>query len=242
MARIIMIVLLAPLLPRAGAEETDAELHLYFKGRQVFQNMCVPCHGRTGRGDGPWAEGMVDKPRNFRRGVFKFRSTPIGKLPTDDDLRRTIRTGVSNTAMPTFAGRLRDDEIDAVIVYLQHLSQRWDNPTNRVAAVPVPERPARSDPDRGQILFKATCAACHGAEGKGDGPAGGALRDIWGNPVAAADLSRPHHKSGDRPQDLYRTIALGLDGTPMVGFRDAYKPEEIWDLVAFIERLSAPPE
>ena len=50
---------------------------------------------------------MFTKPRDFTKGIFKFRTTPLGSLPTEADLMRTIRTGVSGTMMPTFASSPR---------------------------------------------------------------------------------------------------------------------------------------
>lgn len=83
--------------PRAESTEDDKrrELHLYMKGRYLFQKNCVECHGKTGRGNGPWAAELEIKPRDFRTGLFKFRTTPYGKLPVNEDLRRTIRGGIS---------------------------------------------------------------------------------------------------------------------------------------------------
>ena len=63
------------------------------------------------------------------------------------------------------------------------------------------------------------------------------LIDAWEQPVLPAVLSREHHKSGDRPTDLYRTIATGLNGTPMVGFEGTLESEQIWDLVAYLKSI-----
>jgi mono/diheme cytochrome c family protein len=84
------------------------------------------------------------------------------------------------------------------------------------------------------------CATCHGTSGKGDGPAAASLIDLWQHPVKPADFTQPHRKSGPRPQDLYRTIALGLDGTPMTAYHNLLPPETIWSLVAHIQSLSHP--
>jgi mono/diheme cytochrome c family protein len=220
-------------------------LHHYLKGRHIYQSQCLPCHGATGRGDGPWSEGLKDKPRNFRTGIFKFQSTPAGSLPTMDDLRRTIRHGVTGTAMPAFT-KLTDDDVTSVIVYVQGLSRRWQDPEQQGKPLPVPDLPdwwggdsslSKEKVAEGKTLFTQTCVACHGKAGKGDGVAGKTLIDAWENPIQPADLTQPHHKSGDSPQDLYRTIAIGLGGTPMIGFREAFKPDQIWSLVAFIRSL-----
>lgn len=232
------------------AEESDEEegrrqLHYYLKGRYLFQKQCTTCHGTTGRGNGPWAAELTDKPRNFRTGIFKFRTTPFGMLPTDDDLRRTIRSGISGTAMPFFAS-LSDDDVTALITYVKSLSRNWNDEALVAAPLEFPPLPEwfrdsearKLHAGKGAAIFTAQCSACHGPEGKGDGPGSRGLVDVWENPIVPADLAREHHKSGDAPGDLYRTIATGLNGTPMVGYAEVLKPEEIWDLVAFIQGLA----
>ncbi len=246
-----VLVLLCAVLsaPFAAGAEKDAEakrqeLHQYLKGRYLFQKHCTACHGETGRGDGPWAADLKDKPRNFRVGVFKFRTTPYGKLPVKDDVRRTIRSGISGTAMPFFKD-FTDDDIGAIIVYLQNLSRKWDDEELKAKPVELAPRPEwfgdvdakKLHTKAGKALFAVNCASCHGEKGKGDGPASVGLIDIWEHPIVPADLSGPHHKSGDKPEDIFRTITTGLNGTPMIGFHDVLKPEAIWDLVAFIQSL-----
>jgi cytochrome c oxidase cbb3-type subunit 2 len=234
----------SPPLFAQDEEDQRRELHLYLKGRYLFQKQCSTCHGMTGRGDGPWAAGLKDKPRNFRVGVFKFRTTPFGMLPAEDDLRRTIRSGISGTAMPFFKD-LSEEDVSSLIVFIRSLSREWDKEELRAEPFDLPKTPhwfadaseksEHAEAARG--VFEATCAVCHGSGGKGDGPGSKGLVDIWGNAITPATLAAEHHKSGDDPDDLYRTIATGLNGTPMVGYGSQFKPEEIWDLVAFVMEL-----
>lgn len=230
----------------AQNEPEEVNLGLYLQGRAVFEQQCAPCHGRRGRGDGDWAKDVTDKPRNFRTGTFKFRSTPLGFLPTAADLERTVRGGVSGTMMPSFT-QLSDHDLKAVLAYIRSFSNRWKDPANHHEAVPLPPQPGwyADEAERKaraaavSPLFQATCAVCHGSGGKGDGPAAKTLIDIWQNPVKPADLTRPHHKSGPRPEDLYRTLALGLDGTPMTAYREILPPDTLWALVAHIQSLDS---
>ena len=228
----------------SSAETSSVKMNLYFQGRYVYQKQCVPCHGRTGRGDGEFAKGVTTKPRNFRTGVFKFRTTAMGFLPTDDDLRRTIRSGVSGTMMPSFK-KLSDADITAVISYLKVLSSRWNKPEYKGEVHKLPDVPEWYQKleeravhiGKGNSLFKVNCVICHGNEAKGDGEGARALIDIWENPIIPADLAQEHHKSGDSLKDLYRTVALGLDGTPMIGYMEALGQESVWDLVAYIKSI-----
>ncbi len=227
-----------------ATRERREDMRLYLQGRYLFQKQCVPCHGRTGRGNGPWAEGLTDPPRDLRSGVFKFRSTPRGKLPTDEDLRRTLLRGVSGTAMPSFQS-LPEADLEAVMAYVQNLSRRWSAEEYYAAPIEIPEVPQwfaglDADSERvqsGKALFAQMCAACHGAEGFGDGPGSQGLADTWGHAIKPAVLAAAHHKSGNQPTDLYRAIATGLDGTPMNGYAEVLKAEQIWQLVAWIKRI-----
>jgi mono/diheme cytochrome c family protein len=81
---------------------------------------------------------------------------------------------------------------------------------------------------------EAGCAECHGPNARGDGPSAKDLKDFWGNPISPSDLTLRPFKSGQRPEDLYRTIATGLDGTPMPSYQGVLSPEEQWALVGYI--------
>ncbi len=228
------------------ADENRRKLSLYFEGEDIYQQSCLPCHGPRGKGDGPWAEGWTkNRPRNFRSGIFKFRTTPMGFLPTDEDLKRTITNGISGTAMPMFRGNLNEGNLEAVIVYLKSFSREWKKKERRAEPVALSEKPDWMDDstqrkehaELGKALFATYCAACHGAEGKGNGAGAVGLIDQWQFAIEPADLSAEHYKSGDRAEDLFRTISTGLDGTPMVGFMGVLDDSKRWDLVAYIRHL-----
>ena len=94
--------------------------------RGLYRQHCVHCHGITGDGHGPTAEFLNPFPRDFRPGRFKFKSTPIGSLPTDEDLHKTLVDGIPGTAMPSFKVLLADDEIKAMVNYVKYLAVRGE--------------------------------------------------------------------------------------------------------------------
>lgn len=220
-------------------------LETFVQGRMVFERQCAPCHGRSGRGDGDWAKDAYPQPRDFRMGLFKYRSTPAGYLPTQADLERTLKQGVSGTMMPTFQ-HMPDRDLKAVIAYLKSFSKRWKEAANYAEAINIPEPPTwwadltrrGEHAQRARAVYAQRCATCHGPQGAGDGPAAQAgLIDAWGHRLHPADLRQPHPKSGPRPQDLFRTIELGLDGTPMAGHLADLGEPGVWDLVALIQQF-----
>lgn len=222
----------------------DAQVELESQGRFVYERNCLVCHGRWGDGRGEMAAGMKPRPGNLTRARFKFRSTPSGTLPTDEDLRRTITLGVAGSSMPAFA-HLSDRELTAVIAYLKTFSRRWDDPRYQGSAIPLPATPSwMEEPDerevhvrRGRDLFLANCAACHGPQGRGDGPASATLEDEAGLLAPPVDLTTRLWKSGRLPADLLRTLSTGMDGTPMPSFGDTLSADDRWDLVALLLAL-----
>jgi cytochrome c oxidase cbb3-type subunit I/II len=209
-------------------------------GRQTYQSRCIGCHGPKGDGNGAAATFLSPKPRDFTLGVFKFRTTPSGSLPTDGDLYRTITRGVRWTAMPTWH-ELSDKERLAVAGYIKTFSKRFKEET------PEPPlligEPPKATPDlvaRGKDLYvKAKCFQCHGPGGKGDGPSADELKDLAGFPIRPADFTRGQFKGGSSAPDIFRTMSLGLDGTPMPSFADSMSEPERWAISYYVLSLSA---
>ncbi len=94
-------------------------------GRELYMTHCLHCHGTTGDGNGPTAEYLNPRPRDFRLGLFKFTSTnaTTTKGARRDDLEHVIRQGVPGTYMPSFL-LLKDDELHAIVEYVRFLSMR----------------------------------------------------------------------------------------------------------------------
>lgn len=66
------------------------------------------------------------------------------------------------------------------------------------------------------------------------------MKDSRDLPIVPADLTRRPLKRGSDTQETWKSIALGLDGTPMPSYADALEPGEIWALVFFLESLVPP--
>jgi mono/diheme cytochrome c family protein len=191
------------------------------------------------------AASLGIKPRSFKLGLFKYRSTPWGKLPTDEDLKRTVQGGITGTAMGMFTN-LNGADLDCVVEYIKFFSRKWRKAENYAPPLTLPKQPAwltddnpqrEVHADKGKQTFQLICAACHGPAGDGKGLAAGALKDELGDPSVPADLRQPHLRSGDEPIDIYRVLMTGLNGTPMVSFAETLSEEQKWDVIAYILTL-----
>jgi putative copper resistance protein D len=85
---------------------------------------------------------------------------------------------------------------------------------------------------RGRELFITNCAVCHGADGRGDGPAAARLVQ------RPADLTSPH-TADHTPGDIFWWVTHGL-GLAMPPFGDRLSVDERWDVVTFVRTLSKP--
>ncbi len=75
---------------------------------------------------------------------------------------------------------------------------------------------------RGRAVYAQTCATCHGAEGKGDGPGATGLTPKPRNFALAQGW-----KNGTKIEDIYRTLEQGLKGTSMVSYSDLSKRDRM---------------
>ncbi len=242
---LVALLLLSGLISASGAQAQDLA-----RGKAVYNSRCVVCHGDQGDGKGligivhrAQTNGLVTTtyPRDFTAGVFKFRSTPSGQLPTDDDLMRIVTEGISRSGMPSHTDVAETDR-RSVIEYIKTFSDRWeqDGPGE---PLPIGDAPAlvgsEESTERGRVVYDTMrCAICHGEMGRGDGTASAGLQDSWGDAIVPFDFTSGPVKGGSTPEMIYRTFMTGLDGTPMPSYQDAM-PEEAdrWDLVSFCLRL-----
>ena len=209
------------------------------KGEVVYTRFCVSCHGELGNGAGEFAEWITTKPRDYRQGTFKWRSTPSGSLPLDSDLDKTIRDGIYGTFMPPWFPIGEHSRRD-VIAYIKTFSPRWKT-EKPLPAIKIPAEPVYSEASvkRGRAVYeKSNCAQCHGQDALGDGPSAHDLKDDWGFPIVPYDLTGGHIKCGDTGPDIYRVFMTGLNGTPMPSYVDSISEAEAWDLVHYIQSLS----
>ena len=93
-------------------------------------------------------------------------------------------------------------------------------------ALPVLKNPFANDPraaEEGRIVFRGSCALCHGihAEG-GRGP----------------DLTLGSYSVGDTDADLYKVISGGSAGTEMPAFGANFESDDLWRLVTYLRSLA----
>ena len=219
-----------------AATVDSGDVHI---GKLVYQRYCLSCHGEKGNGQGEFAEWISPKPRDYRQGTYKWRSTPSGSLPTDADLERVLINGLYGTYMPTWNAIGHRARMD-VIAYIKTFSPRFatEKPQDAIVIPPDPGYSAESVKRGAANYGKFNCSQCHGDSGQGDGPSSHDLKDDWGNQLVPYDLTQGHVKCGDTGADIYRIFITGLSGTPMPSFADSINKDEAWDLVHFIQSLS----
>ncbi len=148
-------------------------------GWQLYDRFCVACHGSDGDGLGPAAPYTWGRPRSFVAADYKWRSSPIGEPPTDDDLRTTIQFGAPGTSMHAFA--LAPPQIDQLVDVVKAFAPA--RVSANTARISVGAPPATNAENGAALWSRFGCASCHGEGGKGDGPA--AIKPSSANPSAS---------------------------------------------------------
>jgi len=180
------------------------------RGRALYAQHCAVCHGAEGQG-------------RVQGNATSLNNPDFLAVASDTFLQTTLAQGRRDTAMRGWAraagGPLSGEEIRDLVIFLR----TWQQDVAR----PPPPPPGRGDAVRGQQLYEAACANCHGWEGRGNLGMGPAVT----NPdfLATADDTF-----------LWATIAYGRRETPMFpslrgldGVRQL-SAQEIHDLVAYL--------
>jgi mono/diheme cytochrome c family protein len=84
------------------------------KGKILYEQNCVRCHGEKGDGQGIDAQFLTVKPKDFH--VLESLSK------TNGDLFAVIKYGVIFSPMHGWSDRLNDEEIVDIITYIRFLA------------------------------------------------------------------------------------------------------------------------
>jgi len=217
-------------------------------GEDIFKVNCSVCHGVKGDGKGQACfNRTVEKSgrvietsaRDFTVGVFRFRSTPTGCLPADDDIIRILNNGIPKSFMPSFED-LSQEKKRAVLEYVKTFSERWkeEEPCNPIAIVKPVWIGGPDSVNKGKEVYKKVkCWECHGETGKGDGVKSDKLKDDGGKKIVPFDFTTGALKRGTSAEDIYITFTTGLDGSGMPSYEDSLGEEERWHLVSYTLKL-----
>jgi len=228
-------------------------------GKRVYFTKCVWCHGVDGAGDGPGADRLWPRPRNFNQGTFKIRHTASGELPLFDpkktqqgqnDLFETVTHGLPGSAMPPWEGILTEEQRLQVLSFVttqlikDRSFQDKESETQTVLQLAslTPKAATEESVKRGsELIVEKKCIECHGVEGRGDGNAFN-LKDDWGFSIQPADWHKCWNFRGSRQDpynvsNIFRTFSTGVNGTPMPSFADTTSVDERWDIANFVNSL-----
>jgi len=230
-------------------------------GKRVYFTKCVWCHGVDGAGDGPGADRLWPRPRNFNQGTFKIRHTASGELPLynynerspdsgKNDLLDTVTHGLPGSAMPPWEGILTEEQRVQVLAFVttQLVKDRKfnDKATEtqtilQLSSLNPVAQTEESIKKGAELVVEKKCIECHGVDGRGDGNAFN-LKDDWGFSIQPADWHKCWNFRGTRQdpynvRNIFRTFSTGLNGTPMPSFADNTTVEERWHIANFVGSL-----
>jgi cytochrome c len=119
---IVMVATLSAFRQFAVSPTRDSGLHVFDQanqadGQKLFQTRCFVCHGRDGKGDGPSATGLAEKPQDLTDANWQ-------RTTTDDRIRSVIQGGgaaIGKTgAMPPNPD-LNQEQVLALTAYIRSL-------------------------------------------------------------------------------------------------------------------------
>jgi len=102
-------------------------------GARIFSSACARCHG---------ADGIPTKEMMARTGAKSLASPEVQNSWTDAQLRKQILQGSASRSMPAFKGALKEEQLDAVVVFIRTLGPKVapTEPAGPAPATPAPPK------------------------------------------------------------------------------------------------------
>lgn len=187
----------------------DASARRITEGQQLFAT-CAACHGQAGEG---------------KLGIApRLNSQTFLEAASDDFLVRSVTEGRAGTTMVGWGKTMPAGQIQSLVAYIRSL-----RPTNPVALDPAP---LNGDPERGAVIFRDICSACHGRNGGG-----------YQEAANGTGIGREAYLNNATNGYLRHLITHGKEQTPMRPFGVGEKTavanltaQQIDDVIAYLRK------
>lgn len=170
-------------------------------GATLYKRYCALCHGAEAQGY------AADNAPSLTTVSFL-------ESASDEFIANAIRVGRPGTAMAAYikrrGGPLTDRDVRELVRFIRSKGPQ---------AKPLVATDETGDSTRGQTLYKAQCATCHGTEQARSNA-------VW--------LFNAEFLRAASPQFLRHAILNGRPPTAMQAYKDKLKAGEVEDLVAFL--------
>lgn len=208
-------------------------------GAPVYLQHCAMCHGDGGNGDGEVAAKIAEQ------GVKVARLNDLDRMSrlSREELLRVVRNGGAHTGrsgfMPAWADSLDEKQLTNVVEFIASLSST--NPAIPLATLSHYLQAPPGVAAEGRSLFLHHCAACHGNEGRGNGPFASRIAAM-SNHAVVRNLTDAAYMSTLSDEKIYATISLGgghfKKAVQMPAWNLTMTPAQMKNLVAYVRTLS----
>lgn len=196
--------------------------------QEVYQNLCMRCHGENGDGKGMISTYLDPYPRNFTDAGFM-------NSKTDERLTTSVKNGVEGTSMPAWGKVLSDQQIKGVLEYINQNFTKEARREIKQRDVPDQNPVAMSTESiaRGEATYLMRCTGCHGRKADGKGPNS---LDILPRPRNLLNAGFIRNASDRR---MFESILYGVQGSAMPPWIDyGLTKNDVGDLVNYIRSLN----
>ncbi len=224
--------------PGLGQQWAD----VFDRGKELFARSCIPCHGGSGNGMGPYARHVVTSPADLNERISRYPGENFHNWRTSE--------GVPGTAMPAWKYSYNDTVRWKFNMYEMSFATgairtipgdfsdlEGDTFANTTLNSP-PINGTQQDFLVGQQLFNLYCAQCHGVGGQGDGPASNMTAGGYINPPPANFT-----ESGSDFQLYGRyvwKVTQGVETTNMPPWKFALTDIERYRAIFYVQAFSTP--
>ncbi|MDC1174139.1 c-type cytochrome [Bacteriovoracaceae bacterium] len=233
------------------------------KGKQIYAEYCMACHGVDGDGKGVAHKGLEVPPRNFKLGIIKFGDVVSGDLPHDESIYKSLKHGLKGSAMLEWD--LKPGQMNAVWQYIKTFAPDvWIGKDKELGEKIVPTKDpfglARKSAaiNIGKAVYhvSANCQSCHRGYVTGEefnqmsmkltGESAEIDEEFYkiktqesdhGYLTVPPDFTWHEIKSAQTVEELYLRLAAGVGGTSMPAWKGTIEDEEIWAVAHYVRSL-----